>query len=694
MAPSAPDSIGSSDLRLYHRALWMVWLAALLLLALIAGYAYHQTVQARERALNSVAKDLGNLTRVGQEHAERVLRGADQVIRFVQDAYLRQGKSLDLQDLSERGVIDAKLYNQVGIIDEQGIYRLTNRPIEARLDLSDREHFRVHVNADQDRLWVSKPVIGRATKRWSIELTRRISRDDGTFAGVVVVSIDPSYFTRFYAELQLGERAELSLLGLDGVARARRVGEREEYGTAASDAPMLRRVAVGEYQGGYQHLAPIDGVERFYQYRKLMGFDLVLLAGIATQDVFAPYEEARKTIWQQALAMIALTLLLAGALVRYFVNIRSAMMSRALAQDLVQQRTEQLDAIFALSPDGFVSFDQRKRVLHVSPAFQQLTGSEGISLQGLDERDFSSWLSLRCAPERRFVGIDALQAQARQVSAAGQTPAGKPHLIEIDSTVRRVLQVTLRVQTGAAVSQLLHLRDVTTETRIEAAKNEFMAVAAHELRAPMTSILGYSEVLLSNDFEQKTQRELLTIVLKQSRAMAHILDELLDLARIEAGKGIEFRFGAVSVWDLIKDTLDGLPLPDRRPIPSVDMPDKTLFIRADARKIQQALTNVLVNAYKYSAIDASVSIKVGMTVDAQGRPLVSIGVRDWGIGMSAEQLGRVFERFYRADVSDARDGSGLGMSIVKEIIDLHRGEVRIDSELGRGTEVALCLPVN
>lgn len=689
MAPIAPASRGLADLRLYHRALWMVWVSALTLMTLISGYAYHQSVQVRERELEAVAKDLSNLTRVGQEHAERVLRGADQVIRFVQDAYLRQGKSLNLRDLTERGVIDAQLYNQLGIIDEKGIYILANLPTDGRLDLSDREHFRVHVNAEEDRLWVSKPVIGRASKRWSIQLTRRITRDDGSFAGVVVASIDPSYFTRFYAELQLGERAELSLIGLDGVARARRVGEREEYGTAASDAPMLRRVAVGERQGAYQHLAVIDGVERFYQFRRLVGFDLVLLAGIATQDVMARYEETRRSIWQQALAMIALTLLLAGALLRYFVNVRAAMTSTAQAQDLLQQRTEQLGAIFALSPDGFVSFDQRRRVLHVNPAFLRLTGAEDISLHGLDEHDFSSWLSLRCVPEKRFIGIGALQAEARDAVVPG-----KSHLIEIEQPVRRVLQVTLRAQSSAAVTQLLHVRDVTTETSIEAAKSEFMAVAAHELRAPMTSILGYTEVLLNEAFDDKTRQELLTIVLKQSRAMAHILDELLDLARIEAGKGAEFRFRAISVWDLIKDTLEGLPVPDRRPIPSVEMPDKTLFIRADARKMQQALTNVLANAFRYSGPQASVSIRVDANSDAAGKPWVSITVRDQGIGMSDEQVGRVFERFYRANVGDGRDGSGLGMSIVKEIMDLHGAQVRIKSELGSGTEVTLCLPAH
>lgn len=392
--------------------------------------------------------------------------------------------------------------------------------------------------------------------------------------------------------------------------------------------------------------------------------------------------------------MVALTLLLAAALVRYFVKLRAAMVSTMQAQHLLQERTEQLDAIFSLSPDGFVSFDKRKRVLHVNAAFQQLTGSENLSLQGLDERDFSSWLSLRCIPSRRFAGIGALQAEARGAVDQPSAALASKHLIEIDEPVRRVLQVALREQSGSAVSQLLHLRDVTTETRVDAAKSEFMAVAAHELRAPMTSILGYSEILLSTEIDPGTQRELLTTVLKQSRLMAHILDELLDLARIEAGKGPELQIRPTSVWDLIKDTLDGFTVPVGRAAPVVDMADKTLFVRADARKIQQAINNLLSNAYKYSLAPTPVLLRVGMTVDVQGRPMVSIAVRDQGIGMSAEQTKRVFERFYRADTTGRYAGSGLGMSIVKEIINLHRGEVRIDSEPGQGSQIALCLPAD
>lgn len=692
--PARASQPGLAELGQYRQALWVVWASALLLIGLIAGYAYQQTVQAREREIESANQDLANLTRLGQEHAERVLRSADQVIRFVQDAYLRQGKSLDLQALTRRGVIDAQIFNQVGIIDAKGIYILANRPIEERIDLSDREHFRVHLAGGEDQLWVSKPVVGRATQRWSIQLTRRIMREDGTFAGVVVVSVDPGYFTRFYGDLNLGNQGEMSLVGLDGVVRARRVGTREEFGVTAPDAPLIRLVSGGQTRGGYRHLAGFDGVERFYQFRKLSDQNLVLVSGMATSEVLGRHRAVRAAIWEQATMMVALTLLLAAALVRYFVKLRAAMVSTMQAQHLLQERTEQLDAIFSLSPDGFVSFDKRKRVLHVNAAFQQLTGSENLSLQGLDERDFSSWLSLRCIPSRRFAGIGALQAEARGAVDQPSAALASKHLIEIDEPVRRVLQVALREQSGSAVSQLLHLRDVTTETRVDAAKSEFMAVAAHELRAPMTSILGYSEILLSTEIDPGTQRELLTTVLKQSRLMAHILDELLDLARIEAGKGPELQIRPTSVWDLIKDTLDGFTVPVGRAAPVVDMADKTLFVRADARKIQQALNNLLSNAYKYSLAPTPVLLRVGMTVDVQGRPMVSIAVRDQGIGMSAEQTKRVFERFYRADTTGRYAGSGLGMSIVKEIINLHRGEVRIDSEPGQGSQIALCLPAD
>jgi hypothetical protein len=153
----------------------LLW-AATGILVFVAWWHVLTLVEAnKNREISAATTELTNLTRVSQEHAIRTLRGADQVIRFIQARYLAVGAKLNLTELVSQGVIDAEIFPQVGIIDASGIYALSNLPINGKMDLSDREHFKVHVASDTGTMFISKPVMGRASGKWSIQLTRRIN---------------------------------------------------------------------------------------------------------------------------------------------------------------------------------------------------------------------------------------------------------------------------------------------------------------------------------------------------------------------------------------------------------------------------------------------------------------------------------------------------------------------------------------
>lgn len=665
-----------------------LWLVSGILVALVWAYVTVLVNDGHARELSTAERDLSNLTRTNQEHASRTLRSADQVIRFVQARYLELGDKIDLAAMTQQGAIDTEIFHQVGIIDAQGMYALSNLSPVVPIDLSDREHFKVHATTDTGNLFVSKPVIGRATGKWSVQLTRRINQPDGSFAGVVVVSMDPGYFARFYSEFKLGEQGMAGLYGLDGVARARQVGSKTEYGSNAANSPMFSRIAQGELAGTYSHHSVIDGIERMYYYRKLPDYELSVIAGVALQDVLANHYRARDALLLQAALVTVLIVALAGALTRYLLHMRRSMAARRLAQQRDLERTEQLHAIFAMSPDGFVSFDHNRRVTYVNPAFGQMTALDNMALDGLDEREFSAWLAQRCAASTPFPGMTRLRTLAT---------SGKPNahvVIEITHGGTRVLQVGLRCSETLTVSQILYFRDVTIETEVDQMKSEFLSTAAHELRTPMASIYGFTEILLTQETDAKEQKEFLDIIYNQSKLMANILDELLDLARIEARRGKDFRYTRVCLQELATDVVKALTLPPGRALPTMVMPEMPVYAMADARKLQQVVTNVLSNAFKYSPSGGPVELKVEMQVGADQLPMVCIQVSDHGIGMTPEQANRVCERFYRADTSGKIPGTGLGMSIVKEIIELHRGSINIASRPGRGSCISLCIPAN
>ena len=263
--------------------------------------------------------------------------------------------------------------------------------------------------------------------------------------------------------------------------------------------------------------------------------------------------------------------------------------------------------------------------------------------------------------------------------------------IVIAVPANRVLRIALRTSSSDSVSQILHIRDVSHETEVENLKNEFLSTAAHELRTPMASILGFSEVLLNSTSDEDERNEMTAIIHRQSVRIAKIINELLDLARIDARKGGDFVLETTDMHDLVKKTINDFKAPEQCDSPVVVATPEPLYVSVDCDKFQQALTNIISNAYRYSPEGGIVSIDFGTKIE-NDRQLAGVSITDQGIGMTAGQLKRVFERFYRADTSGKVPGTGLGMSIAKEIIEFHGGRVDVDSSIGKGTTVTIWLP--
>lgn len=383
----------------------------------------------------------------------------------------------------------------------------------------------------------------------------------------------------------------------------------------------------------------------------------------------------------------------------YIVFVRDVT-ERRQAEERLRDRTEQLNAIFSMSPDAFVSFDLARCVKSVNPAFVRMTGLVESELLGLDEFAFLERLSRICVPEKNSRGMVPLRAMKQAGAAGTAVPGAHKRLqrIELANPGKRVLEVALRESNSATVSQILYMHDVTHETEVERLKSEFVSNAAHELRTPMASIYGFTELLLAQDIGQADRRDFLLTIFRQSELVVSIINDLLDLARIEARRGKDFVFERVNIGTLLSEIKAGFKLPAGRVPPKLQLPYGALWMRADRHKLTQAVTNVLSNAYKYSPANSAVSIEIALPeadVDHASdsrTPMAGIRITDHGIGMTHEQLRRVFERFYRADLSGKIPGTGLGMSIVHEIIVLHEGEVSVDSAIGAGTTVTIWLP--
>jgi len=234
------------------------------------------------------------------------------------------------------------------------------------------------------------------------------------------------------------------------------------------------------------------------------------------------------------------------------------------------------------------------------------------------------------------------------------------------------------------------LQDVTQLREMDRMKSDFISTAAHELRTPITVILGFAELLAANrEFSEAEQQEFLQTIIGRAEWLSHLVNELLDLSRLERGEGIPLHPAACVVDDLLLPLIEQYRGLHSRHDFSLSLPAPPLCLTVDAGKITQVLDNLLSNAVKYSPQGGPVEIHVEADAD-----FCRLIVRDHGIGMSPQQSAHMFERFYRADFSNtAVGGLGLGMAIVRGIVEAHGGHIRVESEPGRGTTVIVSLPM-
>ncbi|WP_036166976.1 ATP-binding protein [Massilia sp. 9096] len=350
----------------------------------------------------------------------------------------------------------------------------------------------------------------------------------------------------------------------------------------------------------------------------------------------------------------------------------------------VQRESEAgMHALIEYMPEGVLLLDAAGNILFVNPAaeriFQRTTGDlVGRSALGLlAEPDVRAWAAPGSLPN--------LQA----VETVGRRADGSQFPLEF--TINRMLLAGERRIT-AIVRDISIRRQVDDSNRAtDERRRKYFATATHELRTPMASVLGFSELLLKRDFDPATGRELIEIIHRQASRLVALINQLLDLARIEAGGKESLDIRALAAPELIEQTLAGLVgLGDTARI-QVTLEDSLPPLLGDADKLQQALTNIVSNSVKYSAPGSPILLDAAPAL-LEATPAVAIRVRDQGIGMTPEQVAQVFDAFYRADNASGATGSGLGMTIFKEIIDLHGGTVELTSTPGSGTSITMVLP--
>ena len=344
-------------------------------------------------------------------------------------------------------------------------------------------------------------------------------------------------------------------------------------------------------------------------------------------------------------------------------------MHRQLGDRFEELRREQAEsaALVESMVEGVIAADERGRTVTANPAARRLLGYDQLD----PLPDIAELFRAKAAREVVNAVLAGDPVQDREVDLDG----------------RSVLLNARPLPAGGAV---LVMHDLTELRRLEAIRRDFVANVSHELKTPLTSISGYAETLLSVPPEPEMARSFLQTILANARRMQRLVDDLLDLSRIEAGRWQPARV-AVDVAAAAREAWDELAArPGYSKIEfGVEVESGAEQLCADTDALDHILTNLMENSLRHTPAGGHITCLARREGDG-----IAVAIRDDGAGITREHLPRIFERFYRADASRSREegGTGLGLAIVKHLVEAHGGRVSADSERGKGTTVTCWFP--
>lgn len=338
----------------------------------------------------------------------------------------------------------------------------------------------------------------------------------------------------------------------------------------------------------------------------------------------------------------------------------------------VSSRKNQIETILLHMTDGIIAFNIKGEIILINPAAKKFLS---ISPEDNTFDDIFGKFKLDINTEK-VIYLDSWTSTEQR--------------IQVDDQYVKVLFAPFKNEEERPDGVIAVIQDITEHVKLDNMQKELVADVSHELKTPITSIMGYADTLLEGGYDEKTQTKFLNVIASESRRMARLVTDLLTLSRYDSNKK-KTRKETFDLGDLVKRCQEKLAIEIKKKghkvtsFVTADVPP----VYADKDDIERVVLNILTNSIKYTPDNGEIKIYVGFVYND-----AYIKIFDNGIGIPEDDLSRIFERFYRVDKARTREmgGTGLGLSIAKEILDKNGGSIDIKSKVGEGTEVVIRIP--
>ncbi len=338
----------------------------------------------------------------------------------------------------------------------------------------------------------------------------------------------------------------------------------------------------------------------------------------------------------------------------------------------VSSRKNQIETILLHMTDGIIAFNMQGEIILINPAAKKFLS---ISPEDNTFDDIFGKFKLDINMEK-VIYLESWTSTEQR--------------IQVDDQYVKVLFAPFKNEDERPDGVIAVIQDITEHVKLDNMQKELVADVSHELKTPITSIMGYADTLLEGGYDEETQTKFLNVIASESRRMARLVTDLLTLSRYDSNKK-KTQKETFDLGELVKQCQEKLAIEIKKKGHTVnsfvtaDVPP----VYADKDDIERVVLNILTNSIKYTPDNGEIKIYVGFVYND-----AYIKVFDNGIGIPEDDLSRIFERFYRVDKARTREmgGTGLGLSIAKEILDKNGGSIDIKSKVGEGTEVVIRIP--
>ena len=338
----------------------------------------------------------------------------------------------------------------------------------------------------------------------------------------------------------------------------------------------------------------------------------------------------------------------------------------------VSSRKNQIETILLHMTDGIIAFNIKGEIILINPAAKKFLS---ISPEDNTFDDIFGKFKLDINTEK-VIYLDSWTSTEQR--------------IQVDDQYVKVLFAPFKNEEERPDGVIAVIQDITEHVKLDNMQKELVADVSHELKTPITSIMGYADTILEGGYDEETQTKFLNVIASESRRMARLVTDLLTLSRYDSNKK-KTRKETFDLGELVKMCQEKLAIEIKKKghkvnsFVTADVPP----VYADKDDIERVVLNILTNSIKYTPDNGEIKIYVGFVYND-----AYIKIFDNGIGIPEDDLSRIFERFYRVDKARTREmgGTGLGLSIAKEILDKNGGSIDIKSKVGEGTEVVIRIP--